>query len=173
MKKTILAFIVLATGYALSAQVAVVYTVQSSGSDNSYIVPEPIRTTYPGTTMGIWDPVNSSWHSTYKVGNNRIAYFYYSTQPYYLLQGRDVNYKVALPVINTYMPENVIAVAIDRYGTSLYSITEIKAENNEMVYQVCLLENGNIRTVWMNPELTVFTSFDKMKAGELKDKAGE
>lgn len=175
MKKLILVVMVLAAGYALHAQEAVVYTVRSSGSDNSLIVPEPMRTTFPGTPVGIWEPMNGWWYSTYKEENNRITYAYYSTQPYYLVPvpGRDVNYKVALPVSNTYIPETVIAVAIERYGASLYSITTIKAANNEMVYQVSLLENGNMRTVWMNPESTVFTSFDRMKAGELKDKTDE
>ena len=161
MKKTILVVMVLAAGYALRAQEAVVYTVRPPGSVNTYIIAEPIptnfRTAHPGVTLTTWEPVSGSWYSTYKEENNRITYLYYSTQPYYLVPvpGRDVNYKVALPVSNTYIPEKVIAVAIDRYGASLYSITTIKAANNDMVYQVALLENGNLRTVWMNPESTV------------------
>lgn len=177
MKKTILVIMVLAAGYALSAQVAVVYAVPSAGSSNTYIVSEPIRTnfqtTYPGVTMATWEPMNGWWYSTYKEDNNRITYVYYSTQPYYLLKGRDVNYNVALPVINAYVPETVIAAAIKNYGVSLYSITTIKAANNDVAYQVCLMENGIARTVWMNPESTVFTTFDKMKAGDLKDKRDE
>jgi hypothetical protein len=179
MKKTILVVMVLAAGCALRAQEAVVYTVRAPGSDNTYLVAEPLhtnfRTDHPGVTLRAWEPVSGWWYSTYKEENNRITYLYYSTQPYYLVPvpGRDVNYKVALPVSNSYIPETVIALAIDRYGTSLYSITTIMGNNNEMVYQVGLLENGNLRTVWMNPEPTVFTSFDKMKAGELRDKRDE
>ena len=179
MKKIILVAMVLAAGYALSAQVTVAYTAAPASSNNIYIVPQPVytnfQTAHPGVTMTTWETKNGWWSSTYKEENNRITYLYYSTQPYYLVPvpGRDVNYKVALPVSNTYIPETVIAVAIDRYGTSLYSITTLKAANNEMVYQVNLLENGTIRTVLMNPENTVFTSYDKMNAGELKDKKDE
>ena len=179
MKKTILIIMVLATGYALRAQEAVVYTVRPPGSDNTYLIAEPIHTNlqaaYPGVTMTAWEPKSGWWYSTYKEENNRITYTIYSTQPYYLVAvpGRDMNYKVALPVSNTYIPETMIAIAIDRYGASLYSITTIKAANNDMVYQAGLLENGNLRTVWINPETTVFTSFDKMKTGELKDKRDE
>jgi len=177
MKKTILVIMVLASGYALSAQVAVVYTIPPAGSNNNYIVSEPERTnfltTHPGVTLATWEPMNGWWYSTYKEDNNRITYLYYSTQPYYQLPGRDVNYKVALPVMNTYIPESVITAAINSYGASLYSITAIKAANNDVAYQVSLMENGIARTVWMNPGSTVFTTFDKMRAGDLKDKRDE
>ena len=142
MKKIILVVMIFAAGYTLRAQSPVVYTIQPAGSDYVYVVSEPM---------------NGWWHSTYKEDNNRITYAYYSTQPYYLLNGRDANYKVALPVMNTYIPETVIAVAINRYGPSLYSITPIKTVNNDMAYQIGLLENGIARTVWMNPEGTAFT----------------
>lgn len=168
MKKIILAVIVLATGYALSAQVTVAYR---AGSNNTYSVPEPIRinfqTGYPAT-MATWEPMNGWWSATYKDDNNRIIHVYYSTQPYYLEKGRDVNFKVALPVINTYVPESVIAAAINSYGASLYSITTIKAANNDVVYQVCLMENGTTKTVWMNAESTVFTDINKIRAGDDK-----
>ncbi len=172
MKKIILAVMVLAAGYALNAQTTVVYKVQSAGSNNTYSVPEPIRTnfqtTYPGATMVTWEPMNGWWYATYKEDNNRIIFVYYSTQPYYLVKGRDVNYKVALPVINTYIPESVIAAAINIYGASLYSITTIKGANNNVVYQVCLMENGTTKTVWMNIESAVFTDINKIRAGDDK-----
>lgn len=164
MKKTILVIMVLASGYALSAQASFVYTLRPASSDNTEIIPQPyysnIQTNYPVVTLATWEPTGGWWHSTYKVDNNRITYVYYSTEPYYLIQGRDVNYKVALPVINTYVPEYVIEAAINHYGASLYSITTIKAENNGMVYQLYLMENGSASTVWMNPQSTAFTSHD-------------
>jgi hypothetical protein len=172
MKKTILVILVLATGYALSAQASYVYTIRSTSSENTDIVLQPaptsFQTTYPVVTLATWEPMGGWWHSTYKVDNNRITYVYYSTEPYYLIQNRDVNYKVALPVINSYVPETVIEAAINHYGASLYSITTIKAENNETVYQLCLMENGNASTVWMNPQSTEFTSLDKARAGDKK-----
>ncbi len=174
MKKTILVMMVLATGYALSAQANFDYKFHTTTSNNPDITPQPIpasiQTTYPAVIVTTSAPISGWWHSTYKVDNNRITFVYYSEQPYNLLKGRDVNYKVALPVINTYVPENVIEAAINHYGANLYSITTIKAVNNEMVYQVCLMENGIARTVWMNPQSTIFTSFDKMRDGDLKDK---
>ena len=163
---------VLAAGYASSAQVTAAYKVQSAGSNNTYSVPEPIlinfQTTYPGATMATWEPMSGWWSATYKDDNNRIIHVYYSTQPYYLEKGRDVNYNVALPVINTYVPETVITAAINSYGASLYSITTIKAINNDVVYQVCLMENGAAKTVWMNTESTVFTDINKIRTNNDK-----
>jgi hypothetical protein len=177
MKKTILVMMILAAGYTLRAQATFAYKFYTADYESTDIVPQPIpasfQTAYPVVSMTTTEPTSIWWHSTYKVENNRISYVYYSQQPYYLLQGRDVNYKVALPVINTYIPETVIEAAIGHYGASLYSITTIRAANNEMVYQVCLVENGITSSVWMSPQSTVFTSLDRMRAGEMKDKLDE
>jgi hypothetical protein len=171
MKKIILVVMVLAAGYALNAQVTAVYRA-SAGTNNTYSVPEPIltnfQTTYPGVTMATWEPMSGWWSATYKDDNNRIIHVYYSTQPYYLEKGRDVNYNVALPVINTYVPETVITAAINSYGTSLYSITTIRGTNNDVVYQVCLVENGTTKTAWMNAESTVFTDINKIRTNNDK-----
>jgi len=172
MKKIILAVIVLAAGYALNAQVTVAYKVQTTGSDKTYIVPELIRpsvqTSYPDATMVTWQPTTGWWSATDKVENNRVIHAYYSTQPYYLEKGRDVNYIVALPVINTYVPESVITAAINSYGTTLYSITKIKAANNDEVYQVGLMENGTAKTVWMNSESVVYTDINIIRVNNDK-----
>lgn len=172
MKKIILAIVVLAAGYALNAQVTVAYKVQTTGSDKTYIVPELIRpgfqTSYPDATMVTWQTTTVWWSATDKVENNRIIHTYNSTQPYYLEKGRDVNYIVALPVINTYVPESVITAAINSYGATLYSITKIKATNNDEVYQVGLMENGTAKTVWMNSESVVYTDINIIRVNNDK-----
>jgi hypothetical protein len=171
MKKIILVAMVFVAGYALNAQVTAVYRA-SAGTNNTYSVPEPIltnfQTTYPAVTMATWEPMSGWWSATYKDDNNRIIHVYYSTQPYYLEKGRNVNYNVALPVINTYVPETVITAAINSYGASLYSITTIKAANNDVVYQVSLIENGTTKTAWMNAGSTAFTDINKIKANNEK-----
>jgi len=172
MKKIILGVIVLAAGYALSAQVTVTNKEQSTTPATTYTVPEPIltnfQTTYPGATMVTWQPTTEWWYATYTTNNNRIVHVYYNTQPYYLEKGRDVNYIVALPVINTYVPEGVITAAINSYRANLYSITTMKGTNNEVVYQVCLIENGTARTVWMNAGTIVFIDVDKIRVNNDK-----
>jgi hypothetical protein len=172
MKKIILVVMVSAAAYTLSAQTTVVYKVQPAGPGNTYSVPGPIltnfQTTYPGITVLTWEPMDGRWDAIYTGYNNRIIRVSYSTQLYYLEKGRDVNYKVALPVINTYVPEGVITAAINSYGASLYSITTMRGTNNDVVYQVCLLENATVKTVWMNAESTVFTDIDKIRVNNDK-----
>jgi hypothetical protein len=179
MKKIILAVAVFAAGYALSAQETVAYKVQSTSSSNIYSVPEPIRinfqTSNPNAVMATWVPMNEWWRASYKDENNRIIHVYYNTQPYYMEKGRDVNYTVALPVVNSYVPESVITEAVNRYGGNLYSITSLKATGNVPAYQVFILENGMARTELMNAENTAFVDVNKIKADDdqLKVKTDE
>ena len=167
MKKMILVAIMFAAGYALSAQVTVAYKMPSSVPENTYIVPQTIRTNfqtaYPTASMVTWEPIDGWWSARHIVDNNSISVVTYSTQPYYLETGRDVNYLVALPVINSYVPDAVIASAITSYGSSLYSITTIKSANNDDVYQLALIEKGTVRTVWMNAESIAYTDTYKIR----------
>lgn len=162
MKKIIFAMMLLAAGYSLYAQNA---TYQATGSTSTYKTPEPIRvnfqTYYPGAEMVVWEPKGEWWHATYK-GDNRMRHVYYASTVYYL--EHPTNFMVALPVINTYVPEAVITAAIDKYGNNLYSITMMKTANANEVYQVSLIENGALKNVWMNGEGAAFIDINQIKA---------
>jgi hypothetical protein len=164
MKKIIIAGMLLAAGYSLCAQQSVAYNSQTVNSTGNYKTPEPIKmhfqTYYPGTTMATWQSNGEVWRATYK-GDNRITHIYYNSTPYYL--EHPVSYKLVLPVTNTYVPDRVIEAAINSYGDNLYSITLMKGTDGNEVYQVCLLENGNAKNVWMNAESTVFTDVNKVR----------
>src|SRR5580765_3706015 len=125
MKKIIFAMMLLVAGYSLYAQKTVTY--QSTGTNSTYITPEPIKvnfqTSYPGAEMVVWEPKGEWWHATYK-GDNRMRHVYYASTVYYL--EHPANFMVALPVTNTYVPESVITAAINNYGSNLYSITMMK-----------------------------------------------
>ena len=164
MKKTIFAVVLLVAGYSLCAQKTVVY--QSTSSNSTYSTPEPIKvnfqTYYPEATVVTWEPSGEWWRATYK-GDNRITHVYYNTTTYYLEHPSNANFKVALPVINTYVPDGVVTSAINSYGNNLYSITTMKAADGTEIYQVSTLENGNLKNVWMNGESTVYTDMDKIR----------
>lgn len=165
MKKIIFAGMILVAGYSLYAQQNAAYNSQTMNSNSSTRTPDPIQmnfqTYYPGTTMVTWEPSGEWWRATYK-GDNRITHVYYSPTPYYL--EHPVSYQVALPVTNTYVPDRVIESAINSYGNNLYSITTMKGADGAEVYQVCLIENGNLKNVWMNAESTVFTDVNQIRA---------
>jgi len=53
---------------------------------------------------------NDWWYATYKE-NNRIVRVYYNTQPWYMMRGE--NFKASLPVLNTFVSDQVILNAIN------------------------------------------------------------
>jgi hypothetical protein len=161
MKKVILATMLMAATWSLSAQVTV-YRLESSGTNPAYSVPDYIRmnfeTANPNITVVTWVPVNEMWRATYK-DNNRITQIYYNNT--------GEAYRVALPVISTHVPDEVIASAVGTYGESLYDITKMKAADNTDVYQVRLIENSMPRSVWMNAEgIMVTTDVYKVKVDD-------
>jgi hypothetical protein len=157
MKKIMIALLVLMTGFAVSAQETAVYKGDSYKTNS---VPEPILikflAVHTDPVFATWETSDAWWHASYKDEETSITHVYYSRQPYYLVPvpGRDVDYKVILPVINTDVPAHVRIAAINIYGGKLYSITKLKLEGSEDTYQVGLIENGNFRSVLMNPNLT-------------------
>ena len=149
MKKFFLSAIMLAGAYALSAQEVTVYRA----TDMNYTVPVVIQTNfqaaYPTATQVTWQPMSTDWwYATYK-DDNRLTVVYYNTQPYYLI--RNESYKMSLPVLNTFVPEDVIRNAVNSYGANLYSITAMRPDaTGTVTYQVVLVKNGTMETVTMN-----------------------
>ena len=139
----------LAAAYAVSAQDPAPYRA----TDVNYTVPVYIQgkfqATYPTATQVTWQPMsNDWWYASYKE-NNRITNVYYNTQEYYLI--RDENYVMSLPVLNTFVPEDVITNAVNTFGTDLYSITAMKPDSsNNTMYQVITIKNGIMQTSMMN-----------------------
>ena len=162
MKKIFLSAIMLAIGYTLCAQE--ITTTTKVTTDVTYQVPVSIKTnfeaTHPGVTVVTWEPVmNDWWYATYKDENNKIVRVYYNTQPYYLI--RDESTKVALPVLNTFVPEAVITNAVNNYGNHLYSITAVKSTGSEDVYYVTLIKNGMSEITTMSGNAVAFTNTNK------------
>ncbi|HEX7845914.1 MAG TPA: hypothetical protein VF476_08960, partial [Chitinophagaceae bacterium] len=147
MKKVVLAAILISAAYVMSAQEPVIYTTTTTTttvrSDVDYTsqVPATIRTnfqlTYPAVTEVKWMPVNDWWYATYKDDNDMIVRVYYNTQPYYL--GKNESFRMALPVLNTYIPDDIIAAAINNYGNELFSITAAKPDETGQTYHVTLI----------------------------------
>jgi hypothetical protein len=162
MKKLFFSAIMFAASYTLFAQVVPTYRA----TDASYSVPPTIQTnfqvSYPTVTDVSWQPMSDYWYATYKDDNNRLIQVYYNTQPWYLI--RNESFKVALPVLNTMVPEDVISNAIHTYGNDLYSITAMKvADSEEARYQVTLIKNGTTETVVMNGSGVAYNSSTPMQ----------
>jgi hypothetical protein len=164
MKKIFCAAMILAATFTVSAQEVVAYK-STTNVDYSSQVPTVIRANfqanYPTVTTATWMPVtNDWWYATYKE-NNRIVRVYYNTQPWYMMRGE--SFKASLPVLNTFVPDQVILNAINTYGNNLYSITQRLSTGNEESYHVTVIKNGVSEVILMNRQgvVVVYTDLNK------------
>ena len=161
MKKILCAAIILAAAFTVSAQEVVMSKTTNSEFDYSSQVPVTIKTnfttSYPAATTVTWMPMTSDWwYATYKGDNNRIVRVYYNTQPWYMMRGE--SFKASLPVLNTYVPDAVVASAVNTYGNNLYSITRRLPNGNDEMYHVTVIKNGVSEITLMNAQGVVYTS---------------
>ncbi|HEU5167008.1 MAG TPA: hypothetical protein VFU29_15765 [Chitinophagaceae bacterium] len=168
MKKIFCAAMILAATFTISAQEVVAYKSTPNNFDYSSQVPAVIRanfqTSYPTVTTAIWMPAtNDWWYATYK-DNNRIVRVYYNTQPWYMMRGE--SFKASLPVLNTFVPDQVILNAINTYGNNLYSITQRLSAGNEEVYHVTVIKNGASEVILMNRQ-GVVVAYTDLNKGEV------
>lgn len=82
------------------------------------------------------------WFHTHYLSNGRLWQYYYSQ--------RGDGYALVLPVVHTYVPENIINNAIQKFGTNLYSIGMVKTNNGSSAYQVGLIQNGQLNMQYLD-----------------------
>ncbi len=88
-----------------------------------------------------WTQYGDWFYTTY-MGKNRYSQIFYDN--------RGNGYSVALPVLNTYVPEDVVAMALQKYGSNLYSITMLKSASGDNTYQINLLDRGQPKMEWLD-----------------------
>jgi len=129
-------------------------SMSSNNSYNAYSnVPTNVRYSfqrdYPSASNVMWSQNNDWYHVSYL--NNGQA-----MNTYYNLAGQTFN--VALPVMETQVPADVVSRVSSTYGANVYDITRTKGENNQDVYLVRILDNnGQIRTERINGEGSAVT----------------
>jgi hypothetical protein len=143
-------------GFAAIAQDEVIMKQQSSGTYNALSIPPTIRmnyeTLYGDPSVVTWEPMTDYWTTSHLGSNNRMIHLYYPTEPWYLVDvpDRDYSYQVALPVMNTYVPESVITAAINKHGNNLYSITKLVGQGGHETYQIGVISNGTLTSHTMD-----------------------
>jgi hypothetical protein len=126
-------------------------------------VPSSVQNTfmkeYPTAGNTTWQQTADGYKATYTTGGRNMHVYY----------GRNnASYAVALPVLQTYVPEEVVAKAISNYPNDLYAITMVKGLDSQDVYGITLLNSGGeTKMEWMamdgSPILNVFrTDTDSM-----------
>ena len=97
--------------------------------------PMSANNTYSWSQYGDW------FHTQYMSKGRSMHYFYNS---------RGDGYALALPVIQTYVPEDIIDKALNKYGANLYSIAMVTAADSGNTYQLGLIDRGQLRMVYLN-----------------------
>lgn len=134
------------------------YNATSTATYNAYGVPDYVQwdfnTDYPNYDIQ-WMQGTTDWYHGYFLNNGRYTHMYYSTDPYYNVSyypERITGYTVALPVLQTYVPDEVVNVAVNMHKQNLYDITAMKGANKQDMYQVRVMENGQLRTHHMDAQ---------------------
>ncbi|HYC40676.1 MAG TPA: hypothetical protein VEB63_09320 [Chitinophagaceae bacterium] len=152
MKKIFLSVLLLSSACALSAQEVTIYRLGTTTANPGYSVPMHIRTSFevtnPNITVVTWEPLRDWWVASY-MENNRVMHVYFNPA------GESFN--VALPVLQTFVPDAVINTALSRFGNAVYDIARMKGANHDELYVVRLLESGTARSVWMDANGTEVT----------------
>lgn len=160
MKKIICAALILTAAYTISAQDPSVTYKATSEVDYSMQVPVSIKTnfeaTYPTATLVTWMPVGQDWwYASYKTQNNRVVRVYYSTEPWHMM--RNNGFKASFPILNTFVPDEVITNAINTYGNNLYSITRRNPNESGEMYHITFIKNGVSEIALVNAQGVAYT----------------
>ena len=102
---------------------------------------------YPAASNVTWQQ-SGDWYTARYMDNGSIM------QVLYREDGKVLSTMNA-PVLQTYVPQDVVSKAIDKYGANLYAIGISKGPNGQDIYHVTLVGNGQSKTEWMNGDGSV------------------
>jgi len=138
----------------------------TNASYNAYGIPNYVQmnfqTRYPNVTNLTWMAPTADWYHAYFPLDSRYTHVYYSTDPYYdvaYYPERVTGYTLSLPVLQTWVPDDVISTATNLYKQNLYDITALKGSNKQDIYQVRVMDNGELKTIWMDANGTAVTDY--------------
>jgi hypothetical protein len=112
---------------------------------------------YPGASNAVWSQVGDFYRASYNT-NGRFTHVYYGNN--------GTSWTVNLPVLHSYVPEEVISKVGSMYGPSVYGIGQIKTASGQPVYQVHLIENGQSRMEWISEDGSRMQSTDIYRTEE-------
>jgi len=141
----------------------------SSSSYNAYgtvavDVPSTVRYSfqkdYPTVTNAQWyQTPNGQLRVMYKDANNQdMDVYYYGSSAQ--------SYMVSLPVMQSFTSEDIVAKAKSMFGLNVYDINRVKAANNEYVYHLRLLNNGQVKSVWLSEQGNEVAATDVFRTAE-------
>lgn len=119
------------------------YGTYTSVNTAPLYIQQSFMQTYPTAADVAWYQATDWYRASYMM-NGRSMNVYYGPN--------GSNYAVALPVIQSYVPEEVISKAIGMHGQNLYSITSVRTAEGQEAYHITLIENGQTRSEWVGTD---------------------
>jgi len=135
---------------------------------SAYGIPTYVQTNFqaqhPNVTNLTWTASTADWYHGYYADptSGRYTHVYYSTDPYYNVQyypERITGYIVSLPVLQTWVPDQVVTTALNQYKQNLYDIAAMKGNNKTDMYVVRVLDNGELKSMYMDANGAAVTDY--------------
>lgn len=158
------------------------YNTTTTSNYNAYGVPNYVQMNFqsqhPNVSNLTWTSSTADWYHGYYSDptSGRYTHIYYSTDPYYNVQyypERITGYTVSLPVLQTWVPDAVVTTAINQYKQNLYDITAMKGNNNTDMYLVRVMDNNELKSMYMDANGTAVTDIyrteEQMNMGNTTD----
>ncbi len=124
------------------------YSAYGSGAT----VPAPVQgymqRDYPTASNIMWQQNGEWYHAAYNE-NGKFTHVYYND--------RGANFMVALPVVQSFIPDGVMSKVHTMYGPMVYDVTMIKGSAMQPVYHARLIEGGQVRSQFFGEDGAVVT----------------
>jgi hypothetical protein len=126
---------------------------------SAYGIPNYVQSNFqsqhPNVSNLAWTTSTADFYHGYYSDptSGRYTHVYYSTDPYYNSQyypERITGYTVSLPVLETWVPDQVVTTALNQYKQNLYDIAAMKGNNNTNMYVVRVIDNGELKSMYMD-----------------------
>jgi hypothetical protein len=101
---------------------------------------------YPMVTANniVWTQQGEWYHGTY-MNNGRYSHIYYDD--------RGNTWTVAMPVIQSYVPDDIVSKATTMFGPMIYDVTTLKGDSaHSTIYQIRTIENGQVKAQWIGED---------------------
>jgi len=119
------------------------YNAYGSATNIPITVQQSFQNAYPDASDARWEQSNNMWRVNYK-SNGQDMNMYYGANG----QG----YMIALPVLENQVPDEVVSKVKEMHGTNVYDITALRVNDSAEIYQVRIIENGELRTERINAD---------------------